>query len=46
LKAKDNTLVEAENEVLKLKAQQANYQKELDHLKALEDRYKQENSDL
>lgn len=46
LKAKDTNLGEAENEVIKLKAQLQNYQNELEHLKSLEDRYKQENSDL
>ena len=38
--------MEAENEVVKLKQQQANYQAELEHLKALEERYRQENADL
>lgn len=46
LKQKEGTLAEGENEVLKLKSQQANYQAELEHLKALEDRYRQENADL
>ena len=46
LKTKDSTLAEAENEVLKLKAQQQNYHQELEHLKTLEERYKQENTDL
>jgi len=39
-------LIEAESEVVKLKQQQANYQAELEHLKALEERYRQENADL
>lgn len=46
LKGKESTLGEAENEVIKLKAQQSSYSKELDHLKSLEERYRQENSDL
>lgn len=46
LKSKEATLLEAENEVLKLKQQLGNYQKELEHLRALEERYRQENSDL
>jgi chromosome segregation ATPase len=46
LKSKESTLLEAENEVLKLKSQHANYSKELEHLRALEERYRSENSDL
>ena len=46
LKSRENNLAECENEVLKLKAQQNNYQNELEHLKAVEDRYRQENLDL
>jgi len=29
-----------------LRAQQASYQKELDHLRALDERYRQENSEI
>jgi len=46
LKSKEATLAEAEGEVHKLKAQQASYQKELEHLKSLEERYRLENTDL
>jgi len=46
LKSKEATLAEAEGEVHKLRAQQASYQKELEHLKSLEERYRTENSDL
>lgn len=46
LKSKEATLAEAESEVHKLKAQQASYQKELEHLKSLEERYRLENTDL
>jgi chromosome segregation ATPase len=46
LKVKEAALIDAENELHKLRAQQAAYQKELDHLKALDERYRQENADL
>lgn len=46
LKSKEAALLEAENEALKLKTQLASYQKDLDHLRALEERYRQENSEL
>ena len=46
LKNKEATLVEAEKEVLTLKSQQTSYQKELEHLKALDERYRSENADL
>lgn len=46
LKNKEQTVLECEGEVHKLKTQQASYQKELEHLKSLEERYRQENSDL
>ena len=40
IKNKEATLAEAEKEVANLKLQQANYQKELEHLKALDERYR------
>lgn len=40
LKNKEATLADAEVEVGKLKQQQHNYTGELEHLKALEDRYR------
>lgn len=46
LKSKEQALLEAENECMKLKAQLASYQKELEHLRALEERYRQENGEL
>lgn len=46
LKSKEQTVLECEGEVHKLKTQQASYQKELEHLKSLEERYRSENSDL
>ncbi len=39
-------MVDAETELHKLKGQQANYQKELDHLRQLDERYRQENIDI
>ena len=38
--------MEAENEASKLKNQLAAYQKDLDHLRALQQRYTNENDDL
>lgn len=46
LKNKEAALVDAESELMKLKAQQASYQKELEHLRALDERYRQENADI
>lgn len=46
LKAKETTVVEAENELVKLRAQEASYRKELDHQRSLEERYRQENLEL
>lgn len=46
LKSKEATVAECEGEVHKLKTQQASYQKELEHLKSLEERYRLENADL
>ena len=46
LKTKETSLSESESEVLKLKSQQSNYSAELEHLRALEERYIKENADL
>jgi chromosome segregation ATPase len=46
LKNKEAALVDAENELHKLKSQQASYQKELEHLRSLDERYRQENVDI
>lgn len=46
LKSKEATLVEAEAELVKLRNQQASYQKELEHQRSLEERYRQENVEL
>ena len=46
LKNKEAALVDAESELLKLKAQQTSYQKELEHLRALDERYRNENADI
>ena len=46
LKNKEAALVDAESELMKLKSQQASYQKELEHLRALDERYRQENTDI
>lgn len=46
LKNKETSVAEGEAELSKLRQQQNNYQAELEHLKSLEDRYRQENSDL
>jgi chromosome segregation ATPase len=46
LKNKEAALVDAEGELMKLKSQQANYQKELEHLRALDERYRAENTDI
>ena len=40
LKNKETALVDAESELHKLKSQQTSYQKELDHLRALDERYR------
>lgn len=46
LKAKESTLIEAENELIKLRSQEASYRKELDHQRSLEERYRLENLEL
>lgn len=46
LKNKEAALVDAESELLKLRAQQASYQKELEHLRSLDERYRNENADI
>jgi hypothetical protein len=46
LKGKEQTLNEADREIASLKQQMANFHSELNHLKSLETRYKDENGDL
>lgn len=46
LKSKEATLIEAESELAKLRSHLDRLEKDLAHLKALEERYRQENSDL
>ena len=46
MKGKEQTLNEADREIASLKQQMANFQSELNHLKSLETRYKDENGDL
>jgi len=46
LRGKETGLKDSENEMTKLKSQQSNYSKELEHLRALEERYRNENADL
>ena len=46
LRSKESNLKDSENELQKLKVQHQSYSKELDHLRALEDRYRNENTDL
>ena len=38
--------MEIEQDVAKLKSQNANYRNELEHLKSLEQRYRNENADI
>ena len=46
MKGKEQTLNEADREIASLKQQMANFNSELNHLKSLETRYKDENGDL
>lgn len=46
LKNKEAALVDAESELIKLRAQQTSYQKELEHLRSLDERYRSENADI
>lgn len=46
LKNKEAALIDAESELVKLRAQQASYQKELEHLRSLDERYRNENADI
>ncbi len=46
LKQKEQALIDAETDLLKLKNQLVAYQKELEHLRALEERYRAENADV
>ena len=46
LKNKEAALVDAETELHKLKSQQSSYQKELEHLRSLDERYRSENTDI
>ena len=46
MKGKEQTLNEADREIASLKQQMANFHNELNHLKSLEQRYKDENGDL
>ena len=46
LKNKEAALVDAETELHKLKSQQTSYSKELEHLRSLDERYRQENTDI
>ena len=46
LKRKEQGLNEADREIASLKAQMSNFMSELNHLKSLEQRYKDENGDL
>ena len=46
LKGKEQALVDAETELHKLKSQQVAYQKELDHLRTLDERYRAENAEV
>lgn len=46
LKNKEAALIDAETELHKLRSQQASYQKELEHLRQLDERYRSENADI
>jgi len=46
IKSKEKSIAEADSEIAQLKNQQANFLNELNHLKNLEQRYKDENVDL
>ena len=46
MKGKEQTLGEADREIATLKTQMSNFMSELNHLKSLEQRYKDENGDL
>lgn len=46
LKSKEQNLADADREINSLKTQLSNFMSELNHLKTLENRYKDENSDL
>ena len=46
LKGKEQALNEADREIASLKSQMSNFMNELNHLKSLEQRYKDENGDL
>ena len=46
LKGKETNLADADREITNLKTQMANFLNELNHLKSLEQRYKDENTDL
>ena len=39
-------MIDAETELHKLKSQQSSYQKELEHLRSLDERYRSENTDI
>ena len=46
LKNKESQLIDCEGEIIQLKNQIVSFQNELGHLKALEEKYRNENSDL
>lgn len=46
LKGKEGNLVECEGEIIQLQNQVSSFNNELNHLKALEDKYRNENGDL